>query len=87
VTYNINIYLDITCFVFKLYFFVICNKFEHFTSQYSAAKCVMCGAYIMRLLLHELQTIAKDDSERLSVCLSRGFAVQTRLNGSRSCVK
>jgi len=36
--------------------------------------------------MHKVQTIAIDDPGRLSVCLSRGFAVQTRINGSRSCL-
>jgi len=34
--------------------------------------------------MHEMRPIAIDDPGRLSVCLSRGFAVQTRLNGSTS---
>jgi len=45
--------------------------------------------------MHEMRTIAIDDPGRLSVCikvlslsvsLSLGFAVPTRLNGSRSCL-
>jgi len=35
--------------------------------------------------MHERRTIAIDDPGRLSAGLSRGFAVQKRLNGSESC--
>jgi len=36
--------------------------------------------------MHEILTTAVDDPERLSVYLSRGFAMLTRLNGLRSYV-
>jgi len=36
--------------------------------------------------MHEMRIIAVDDPRRLSACLSRGLAAETRLNGSRSCL-
>jgi len=36
--------------------------------------------------MHEMWTVAVNDSGRLSGCLSHSFAVQTQLNGSRSCL-
>jgi len=49
---------------------------------------VFAGVFRSRQM-QEMLTDAVDDPGRLSVCLlmaSRGFAVQTWLNGSRSCL-
>jgi len=56
--------------------------------QYATARPVQYYLLIYRPNgMHDMQTIAVDDPARLLVCLSRGFAVQTRLNGSGSCLE
>jgi len=37
--------------------------------------------------MHQMLTLAINDPERLSVCPSNGFTVQTQLNGLRSCLE